>query len=205
MPFHYHECIAILGYNTVKSKGSSVFGRSKLREKCSMALENEKLLDETGWHLLHELQQHARLSFSELGQRVGLSSPAVAERVRKMEDAGIITGYHADVNPAKLGFPVMAIIRMTSLAHSGKYAGASSKQVNTLVNQFPEVIESYRASGSDITLMKVIATSVEHLDDVIERLAELGQTTTSIVLSPPTIKKVTPKPEDMPLRHIDHE
>ena len=170
-----------------------------------MALDNEKLLDETGWHLLHELQQNARLSFSELGQRVGLSSPAVAERVRKMEDAGIITGYHAEVNPAKLGFPVMAIIRMTSLAHAGKYAGASSKQVNTLVNQFPEVIESYRATGSDITLMKVLATSVEHLDDVIERLAELGQTTTSIVLSPPTIKKLTPKPEDMPLSHTDYK
>src|SRR5947199_4292172 len=104
-----------------------------------MALENERLLDETGWHILEALQQNARLSFSELGQRVGLSSPAVAERVRKMEDAGIITGYHAEVNLAKLGFPVMAIIRMTSLARSGKYAGASSKQVNTLVNQFPQV------------------------------------------------------------------
>ena len=170
-----------------------------------MALENEKLLDETGWHLLHELQQNARLSFSELGQRVGLSSPAVAERVRRMEDAGIITGYHAEVDLAKLGFPVIAIIRMTSLAHAGKYAGTSSKQVYTLVNQFPEVIESYRATGSDITMMKVIATSIEHLDDVIERLAELGQTTTSILLSPPTIKKITPKPEDMPRSHTDHK
>jgi Lrp/AsnC family leucine-responsive transcriptional regulator len=73
------------------------------------------------------------------------------------------------------------------------------------VNQFPEVIESYRATGSDITMMKVIATSVEHLDDVIERLAELGQTTTSIVLSPPTIKKITPKPEEMPRSHTDHQ
>jgi Lrp/AsnC family transcriptional regulator, leucine-responsive regulatory protein len=170
-----------------------------------MALDNEKLLDETGWHLLHELQQNARLSFSELGQRVGLSSPAIAERMRRMEDAGIITGYHAEVNPAKLGFPVMAIIRMTSLASAGKYAGASSKQVYALVNQFPEVIESYRATGSDITLMKVLATSVEHLDDVIERLAELGQTTTSILLSPPTIKKITPKPEEMPRSHTDHQ
>ena len=170
-----------------------------------MALEHEKLLDDTGWQVLHELQQHERLSFSELGQRVGLSAPAVAERVRKMEDAGIIPGYHAAVDLATLGFPVLAIIRMTSLAHAGKYAGASSKQVRTLVNQFPEVIESYRATGSDITLMKVIATSVEHLDDVIERLAELGQTTTSIVLSPPTIKKITPKPEDMPRSHTDHE
>jgi Lrp/AsnC family leucine-responsive transcriptional regulator len=170
-----------------------------------MALENEKLLDETGWQLLHELQQNARLSFSELGQRVGLSSPAVAERVRKMEDAGIITGYHAEVDPAKLGFPVMAIVRMTSLARSGKYAGASYRQVVTLVNQFPEVIESYRATGSDITMMLVIATSVGHLDDVIDRLGELGQTTTSILLTPPTIKKIMPKPEDMPESHIGHQ
>jgi len=170
-----------------------------------MALENEKLLDETGWQLLHELQRNARLSFSELGQRVGLSSPAVAERVRKMEDAGIITGYRAEVDPEKLGFPVMAIVRMTSLARSGKYAGASAKQVVTLVNQFPEVIECYRATGSDITMMLVIATSVGHLDDVIDRMGELGQTTTSILLSPPTIKMITPKPEDMHINHTGHE
>jgi Lrp/AsnC family leucine-responsive transcriptional regulator len=170
-----------------------------------MALENEKLLDETGWQLLHELQQNARLSFSELGLRVGLSSPAVADRVRKMEDAGIITGYRAEVDLEKLGFPVMAIVRMTSLARSGKYAGTSSKQVVTLVNQFPEVIECYRATGSDITMMLVIATSVGHLDDVIDRLGELGQTTTSILLSPPAIKKITPKPEDMHINHMGHE
>ncbi len=70
-----------------------------------MALEIERLLDETGWHLLEALQENARLSFSELGQRVGLSSPAVAERVRRMEDAGIITGYRAEVNTAKIGYP----------------------------------------------------------------------------------------------------
>src|SRR5215469_13179423 len=170
-----------------------------------MALENEKLLDETGWQLLHELQQNARLSFSELGLRVGLSSPAVADRVRKMEDAGIITGYRAEVDPEKLGFPVMAIVRMTSLARSGKYALASSKQVITLINQFPEVIECYRATGSDITMMLVIATSVGHLDDVIDRLGELGQTTTSILLAPPTIKRIMPKPEDMHINHMGHE
>ncbi len=166
-----------------------------------MALENERLLDETGWQLLHELQQNARLSFSELGQRVGLSSPAVAERVRKMEDAGIITGYRAEVNVAKLGFPVVAIVRMTSIARTGRLAGDSCKHVNALVGQFPEVIESYRVTGSDITVMKVIATSVEHLEDVIDRLAELGETTTSIVLSPPVIKKVTPRPEEMKAEH----
>ena len=77
-----------------------------------MALDIEKLLDETGWHILQALQENARLSFSELGQRVGLSSPAVAERVRRMEDAGIIKGYHAEIDTAKVGYPITAIIRI---------------------------------------------------------------------------------------------
>lgn len=161
------------------------------------ALETERHLDETDWQLLHELQQNARLSFSELGQRVGLSSPAVAERIRKMEDAGIIKGYHAEVNMAKLGYPVMAMIRMTSVARKDLYAGNSCKQVNSLVSVFPEVIESYRVTGSDIVIMKVIATSVEHLEEIIDRLSELGETSTSIVLSAPVIKTVIPKPEEM--------
>jgi Lrp/AsnC family leucine-responsive transcriptional regulator len=161
------------------------------------ALENVRHLDETDWQLLHELQQNARLSFSELGQRVGLSSPAVAERIRKMEDAGIIKGYHAEVNIAKLGYPVMAMIRMTSVARKDLYAGNSCKQVNSIVSEFPEVIESYRVTGSDIVIMKVIATSVEHLEEIIDRLSELGETSTSIVLSAPVIKKVIPKPEEV--------
>jgi Lrp/AsnC family leucine-responsive transcriptional regulator len=121
------------------------------------ALEITKPLDDIDWRLLHELQQNARLSFSELGQRVGLSSPAVAERIRKLEDAGIIKGYHAEVNLAKLGFPVMAIIRMTSVARKDLYAGNSCKSVNSIVGEFPEVIESYRVTGSDIVIMKTIA------------------------------------------------
>jgi len=72
----------------------------------------KRLLDETGWQLLSALQQRARLSYSELGQRVGLSAPAVSERVKKLEEAGVITGYHAAINLAKVGLPVKAIIRM---------------------------------------------------------------------------------------------
>ena len=81
-----------------------------------MALEIEKMLDATGWLLLQELQQNARLSFSDLGQRVGLSAPAVADRIRRMEEAGIITVYRAEVNMSKLGLPVNAIIRLSSVA-----------------------------------------------------------------------------------------
>lgn len=153
-----------------------------------MALEIERLLDETGWQILHELQQNARLSFSELGQRVGLSSPAVAERVRRMEDAGIIAGYHAEINTAKVGYPVAAIIRMN--------AQGDCRQLNAVVSTFPEVVESYRVTGGDSVIMKVLATSVEHLETIIDRLLEHGSPTTSLILSAPVRKKFINNPDE---------
>src|SRR5258708_7718048 len=76
-------------------------------------LKNEKLMDQIGWKLLHELQINGRLSYAELGRRVGLTTPAVVERVKRMEDAGIITGYFAEVNPVTVGMPITAFIRMS--------------------------------------------------------------------------------------------
>jgi len=153
-----------------------------------MALEIERLLDETGWQILHELQQNARLSFSELGQRVGLSSPAVTERVRRMEDAGIITGYRAEIDTAKVGYPVSAIIRMS--------AQRDCRQLNTIVSAFPEVLESYRVTGGDAVIMKVIATSIVHLEALIDRLSIHGLPTTSLILSAPARKKFIPSIEE---------
>ncbi len=145
-----------------------------------MALEIEKLLDETGWQLLQELQESARLSYSELGQRVGLSSPAVADRMRKLEEAGIIAGYHAEINTAKVGLPVTAIIRL------GSIPGQSCTRVAVSVSEIPEVIECYRVTGSDTVIIKVIASSVDHLEKIIDQLSAYGLPTTSMVLSKPT-------------------
>jgi Lrp/AsnC family transcriptional regulator, leucine-responsive regulatory protein len=142
-----------------------------------MALEIEKMLDETGWLLLQELQQNARLTYSELGQRVGLSSPAVADRMRKMEEAGIITGYRAEVNLARLGLPILAIVRL------GSFAGQSCQRVATQVSQIPEVLECYRVAGTDSVVIKVAAASVEHLENVVDQLSLYGQPTTSLVFS----------------------
>lgn len=144
-----------------------------------MTLEMEKLLDETGWRLLQELQQNARLSYSELGQRVGLSSPSVADRMRKMEEAGLITGYHVGVNLPKLGLPVLAIIRM------GSFAGQSCNRVAAQVSEIPEVLECYKVTGTDCAVIKVAAVSVEHLESVIERLSLIGPAATSMVFSRP--------------------
>jgi len=156
-----------------------------------MALEIEKLLDDTGWQLLHALQQNARLSYSELGQRVGLSSPAVAERIRRMEDAGIISGYHVELNRSKLGYPITAIIRMSTSP------GDQCSRFATFVQEIPEVLECYRVTGSDSLIMKVMASSVEHLESLIDRLSAHGQLTTSMVLSAPVTRRVvTPVAEN---------
>ena len=154
-----------------------------------MTLENERLFDETGWHILEALQENARLSFSELGQRVGLSSPAVAERVRRMEDAGIITGYRAEVNTAKIGYPITAIIRVSNSP------GERCTRLTASTQEIPEVLECHRVTGSDSLIMKVMASSVEHLEALIDRLSEHGQLTTSIVLSTVLSRRIVTRVE----------
>ena len=144
-----------------------------------MALEIEKLLDETSWHLLQELQENARLSYTELGQRVGLSIPSVAERVRKMEEAGIITGYHAEVNLTKLGLPILAIIRL------GSFVGQSCNRVASQVSEIPEVLECYKVTGTDCVVVKAVSASIDHLERVIEQLSLSGPASTSLVFSRP--------------------
>lgn len=149
-----------------------------------MTLETEKLLDSAGWHILQALQQNARLSYTELGQQVGLSAPAVAERVRRMEDAGIITGYHVEINRAKLGFPITAIIRMSNAP------GERCTTFSAFTETVPEVLECHRVTGSDSIVMKVMASSVEHLEALIDQFSLHGQLTTSIVLSTPVKRRI---------------
>lgn len=152
-------------------------------------MENAKLLDEIGWKILVELQQHARMSFSELGRRVGLSVPAVTERVRKMEDAGIITGYHAVINAEKVGYPIIAYIRMS-------VSGDVSSKITSLISGMPEVIECHKGTGGDSFIMKIRVTTVHHLERVIEKLLPFGTTSTSIVLSSPVTMRLIERPED---------
>jgi Lrp/AsnC family transcriptional regulator, leucine-responsive regulatory protein len=142
-----------------------------------MTLEIEKMLDETGWRLLEELQQNARLSYSELGQRVNLSAPAVADRMRRLEEVGIITSYRAEVNLGKLGLPTTAIIRV------GNMAGQSCQWTLSRVSEIPEVIECYRVTGSDALIAKVAATSTNHLERIIDQVNLYGPSMTSLVLS----------------------
>lgn len=145
-------------------------------------LKNEKLLDQIGWRLLHELQINGRLSYAELGRRVGLTTPAVVERVKRMEDAGIIVGYHADIDPIKVGMPITAFIRMSVV-------GDVFTKITGVVRNSPEVVECHRGTGADSFIMKVHLRSVEHLENLIDRLTPYGTTSTSIVLSSPVQRR----------------
>lgn len=140
-----------------------------------MAFDSSSL-DETNWNIVAELQQNGRISFAELGRRVGLTLPAVAERVRKMEDAGVITGYRAEIDPAKIGLPIAAFIRIS-------VAGDVLARIARTVREMPEVLECYRGTGADSFTLKVAVESIEHLEKLIDRLTPIGTTSTSIVLS----------------------
>lgn len=141
-----------------------------------MTLRSQNGLDSLDWQLLRELQADARLSYNELARRVGLSSPTVAERVRRMEEAGVITGYRAEVDPAKVGLPVMALVRLRC-----KPGRCLLNTTNPEAN--PEVIEVLRVSGGHCTNLKVVAESTAHLQDVFRRLDEHGEMETTMVWS----------------------
>lgn len=139
---------------------------------------DNKLLDDIGKQILKTLQEEGRISFNELGRRVGLSSPAVAERVRRMEEAGVILGYKAVVNHSRIGYPIMAFINLVVPV-------AQLSQADELATSIPEVLECHHITGRDVIILKVAVTSVGHLEDVINQMGVLGMTTTAVVLSSP--------------------
>jgi Lrp/AsnC family leucine-responsive transcriptional regulator len=135
-------------------------------------------LDDTNRKLLAELQDHARLSLAELGRRVGLSSPAVAERLQRLEGDGWIAGYRTDIDPKALGYSLGAVIRV-------RPASRQLQRVAELAQSSAEVVECHRITGEDCFFMKAHVRSVEHLEELIDRFTPYGQTTTSIIQSSP--------------------
>ncbi|SIS73670.1 Lrp/AsnC family transcriptional regulator [Alicyclobacillus vulcanalis] len=142
-------------------------------------------LDEMDWKILEHLQLNARISYRELGDLVRLSPPAVAERIRKMEDAGVIRHYRASVDTKKVGYDVQCFIRLT--VHGGRYASAIAA-----AQEQPEVLECHRITGDACLLLKVVASSMEHLERVIDALLPFGQIVTSLVLSTPIPERPIP-------------
>lgn len=139
---------------------------------------NGVLLDAINLQLLAELQSDARLSLAELGRRVGLSSPAIAERLQRLEDEQVILGYHAELDPRALGLSLSAVVRV-------RPSPGQLHKLGELAPQIPEVVDCRRITGEDCYIITIHVRSIEHLEEIIDRLAAHGQTTTSILQSAP--------------------
>ncbi|MBE1484515.1 Lrp/AsnC family transcriptional regulator [Plantactinospora soyae] len=150
-------------------------------------------MDDMDWALLRELQADARLSFSELSRRVHLSPPAVAERVRRLEESGVVTGYHAHVDLDRAGRAVVAMIRMSCY-------GSRCILRDPEVPGWPEILEIHRITGDACSMLKVATGSIEAFEQVIDRLAPYGQPSSTMVLSSPLawhpVAPIAPVPAD---------
>jgi len=142
-------------------------------------------LDGTNIALLDQIRADTRVSNAELGRRVGLSAPAVAERLARLEEAGVIRGYRAELDPRALGYALSVVLRI-------RPAPRELKKVAELAQRTPEVVECHRITGDDCYFMRLWVRDVEHLEEVIDRFAPYGQTTTSIVQSSPVPARAVP-------------
>jgi Lrp/AsnC family transcriptional regulator, leucine-responsive regulatory protein len=160
---------------------------SSLNRVSAISGSVEPLLDDVNVALLAALQDDPRLSMSALGRRVGMSSPAVTERVRRLEEAGVIAGYRMVVDPRALGLPVSAYVRIRpTLGQLTKIA--------ELAARIPQVTECHRITGEDCMLLKVHAADIAQIETVLDQFLVHGQTTTSIVVSTPVPTRSLPLP-----------
>ncbi len=141
-------------------------------------------LDTIAWKILEYLQNQARMSFAELGRKVGLSTPAVAERVHRLEEAGVITGYHATVDMAKLGVPIHVLMRITIPGGDLQIGRTVSA-----IKELPEITRCHRITGDESFVIEAHLVSVRHLEALIDKLSAFGATATSTVLSSPVERR----------------
>ena len=162
-----------------------------------MATSQPVNLDEIDWSILRELQADARLSYNELARRVHLSGPAVAERVRRLEQHQVITGYRAHVDPGATGHPLTAFIQLRCRL------GACLLRT-TNADDYPEIVEIHKLSGEHCTMLKTRTASLAHFEGLLERLGEHGEMRTDIVLSTQYDERpVTPTAPDRPVQHSE--
>lgn len=150
-----------------------------------MTLQSDRQLDGLGWQILRLLQDNARLSFRQIGETIGLTAPAVAERVRRLEDTGILKGYRAEIDLATAGLPIMAFVHLVTNS-------AQSHRFRKAVLDMPEVVECHCVTGNESYILKVAVTTVPHLEHFLLQVANFGEMRTSLVLS----SQVTRRPID---------
>ena len=155
-----------------------------------MRLRHSDLLDDPrNIELLRSLRDDPRLGTAELARRVGMSAPAVRERVLRLEEAGVIRGYRLDLDPAALGYPVAAWVRV-------RPAPGQLPKVTELARSMPQVVECHRVTGDDCFVVKSCLASIENLDQVLDQFLTYGQTTTSIIQSTPVPPRGLPLPSE---------
>ena len=135
-------------------------------------------LDRTDWQLLGALQDDGRASYADLGRIVPMPPSAVAERVRRLEESGVITGYRCEIDPQRLGLGIRALVRL-------RYPHANYRPFHDLLGSTPEIVEAHHVTGEDCFVLTVLARSMRHLEEVTGRIGGLGAVTTSVVYSSP--------------------
>jgi len=154
---------------------------------CRYSLLSMPLLDDTDRRIIGELSAEGRVSFAELGRRVNLSAPTVAERVQRLEREGVITGYRAEVDPRALGYSLTAIVRV-------KPAPGQLARIPDLAAEIPEVGECHRITGEDCFFLKIHLRSIDELSELLDRFLVYGETTTSLVNASPIPRRDPPVP-----------
>lgn len=141
-----------------------------------MTVSDPAGVDQVDAAIILELQRDGRASIAEVARRISMSHSATAERIRRLEETGVITGYGARIDPEKLGYTITAFLRL-------RYPSSSYGPLHRVLDETPEVIEAHHVTGDDCFVMKVVATSMRHLEQVSGRIGALGSVTTSVAYS----------------------
>ena len=144
-------------------------------------------LDDVDWRLLELLQEDGRLSFSELGRRVSLSGSAVTERVRRLEERGVITGYAASIDTTKLGLPIEALVR-------ARVRSLDTPRFRSAVLPLPQVVAADHVTGEECWVLRVLCRNTAELEELLEKVQRYGETNTSLVLSSPLRRRSVGRP-----------
>jgi Lrp/AsnC family leucine-responsive transcriptional regulator len=166
---------------------TDIMPKNKRYEQLFTYSPSDTVADTVNTRILQELQANPRLTMTELGRRVGLSSPAVTERVRRLEELGVIQGYRLEINPAALGLPIAAYVRIRP--NPGQLPNIAQ-----LAQQIPEVVECHRVTGEDCFIIKVYLPDLAQLDRMLDAFLMYGTTTTSLIQSSPVPLRAPPLP-----------
>lgn len=167
------------GHDTSRFEGATLNPPSQWKGQSRLVLQRPDLLrDERNVELLTLLRDNPRLGISALARRVGMSAPAVRERILRLEEAGVVRGYRLELDPVSLGYPVSAYVRV-------RPAPGQLAKIAELARSLPQVVECHRVTGEDCFVLKVYLPSIEDLDQVLDQFLVYGQTTTNIIQSTP--------------------